>query len=328
LRTASGAVVGTLCVADPQARLVTEKHSAMLEDLAFSVSTSLELVKTVRQMHNQGGALELELGRKLRRLHDNVEELEQWGHKLEESHEKLSHFLSSGSDVLWETDPDLRIVSAKGFSGVEWNENSFIGQRLAETLGAYIEHNSEAKLLVEQLETRQPFRDITFVHSLGEERTRWLEASANPVFTSTGTFRGYRGTFRDITRRKEDEARISFLARHDVLTRLPNRTVLRERIEHALAQSHRGGHFAVHWLDLDRFKAITIRSDMQPATGCCRSWEKEYRVVFARSIRSRGLAEMNSLSCRSAWKDPRRRTCLPAGLSISSRSHAISTVIL
>jgi len=256
LRTASGAVVGTLCVADPQARLVTEKHSAMLEDLAFSVSTSLELVKTVRQMHNQGGALELELGRKLRRLHDNVEELEQWGHKLEESHEKLSHFLSSGSDVLWETDPDLRIVSAKGFSGVEWNENSFIGQRLAETLGAYIEHNSEAKLLVEQLETRQPFRDITFVHSLGEERTRWLEASANPVFTSTGTFRGYRGTFRDITRRKEDEARISFLARHDVLTRLPNRTVLRERIEHALAQSHRGGHFAVHWLDLDRFKAI------------------------------------------------------------------------
>ncbi len=59
-------------------------------------------------------------------------------------------------------------------------------------------------------------------------------------------------TFEDVTERRRDEAQIRFLAHHDVLTGLANRTQLRERIESALAN----GRFALHCLDLDGFKAV------------------------------------------------------------------------
>ena len=46
------------------------------------------------------------------------------------------------------------------------------------------------------------------------------------------------------------------MAQHDALTELPNRVVLRERLEHALAGTQRGRCLAVLMLDLDRFKEI------------------------------------------------------------------------
>ncbi len=65
------------------------------------------------------------------------------------------------------------------------------------------------------------------------------------------------GTLRDITERKEAEKRIMHLATHDVLTNLPNRTLLHERITHALAQAHSSGcYVAVIFIDLDKFKVI------------------------------------------------------------------------
>jgi diguanylate cyclase (GGDEF)-like protein len=64
-------------------------------------------------------------------------------------------------------------------------------------------------------------------------------------------------TYTDITERKNSEARVAHMARHDELTGLANRVLFRERIEQAIAQSKRGGHsFAVLLLDLDRFKDI------------------------------------------------------------------------
>jgi diguanylate cyclase (GGDEF)-like protein len=59
----------------------------------------------------------------------------------------------------------------------------------------------------------------------------------------------------DITERKATEAKIRHLARFDALTGLPNRTVLRDRIE-ALAQDGRNLQYAVHFIDLDQFKQV------------------------------------------------------------------------
>jgi diguanylate cyclase (GGDEF)-like protein/PAS domain S-box-containing protein len=60
----------------------------------------------------------------------------------------------------------------------------------------------------------------------------------------------------DITERKVAEARINHLARFDALTGLPNRTVLRSRMDEALAQSHGDSMCAVHFIDLDQFKQV------------------------------------------------------------------------
>ncbi|MBK7846698.1 MAG: EAL domain-containing protein [Zoogloea sp.] len=65
------------------------------------------------------------------------------------------------------------------------------------------------------------------------------------------------GGFSDITERKASEARIAYLAQHDPLTGLPNRTLLQDRLDQALAHAVRhGSRIAVLFLDLDRFKTI------------------------------------------------------------------------
>jgi diguanylate cyclase (GGDEF)-like protein/PAS domain S-box-containing protein len=62
---------------------------------------------------------------------------------------------------------------------------------------------------------------------------------------------------RDIKRRKIAEARIDFLAHHDLLTGLPNRALLRERLEFILASARRrGNRVAVLFVDLDNFKVV------------------------------------------------------------------------
>jgi len=62
---------------------------------------------------------------------------------------------------------------------------------------------------------------------------------------------------RDIRRRKQNEARIDFLAHHDLLTGLPNRALLRERLEFILASARRRvNRAAVLFIDLDNFKVV------------------------------------------------------------------------
>ncbi|MCI1192437.1 EAL domain-containing protein [Calidifontimicrobium sp. SYSU G02091] len=60
----------------------------------------------------------------------------------------------------------------------------------------------------------------------------------------------------DVTEQRRTEARIAHLARHDALTGLVNRAVLREELERLLARNARGEDLALLYLDLDRFKAV------------------------------------------------------------------------
>jgi diguanylate cyclase (GGDEF)-like protein len=63
-------------------------------------------------------------------------------------------------------------------------------------------------------------------------------------------------TYEDVTERHRSEARISFMARHDSLTALPNRALFGERLEQALAALGLGGGFGLLLVDLDRFKEV------------------------------------------------------------------------
>ncbi|ADC72090.1 MULTISPECIES: EAL domain-containing protein [unclassified Thioalkalivibrio] len=87
---------------------------------------------------------------------------------------------------------------------------------------------------------------------------RYFEVAVWPTAASddTGETLVY-GTARDITDRKESEAFINFQAYHDLLTRLPNRALFRDRVDVAIAQAQRQGHpLAVMFIDLNRFKVI------------------------------------------------------------------------
>ncbi len=60
----------------------------------------------------------------------------------------------------------------------------------------------------------------------------------------------------DITEKRAALAHIEHLARHDGLTGLPNRALFREMLEWRLAGQRDDGAFAVHYIDLDRFKTV------------------------------------------------------------------------
>jgi PAS domain-containing protein len=67
---------------------------------------------------------------------------------------------------------------------------------------------------------------------------------------------GWLATYEDITERREAEAKIAHMARHDSLTGLPNRMAFREQMEQSLNNMTRGQALAVFCLDLDQFKTV------------------------------------------------------------------------
>ena len=84
-----------------------------------------------------------------------------------------------------------------------------------------------------------------------------LEVHQARFVGASGEFIGIVGCARDITERKASEAFVQHLAHHDVLTDLPNRSLLTDRLRQALAQTRRDrAKLAVLFLDLDRLKPV------------------------------------------------------------------------
>ncbi|MBT8436308.1 MAG: EAL domain-containing protein [Gammaproteobacteria bacterium] len=70
-------------------------------------------------------------------------------------------------------------------------------------------------------------------------------------------YQGTYGVARDISSRKKAEKLITFQAYHDLLTKLPNRAMLHDRLDLAIRQAERSGEtLIIMFLDLDRFKLI------------------------------------------------------------------------
>jgi diguanylate cyclase (GGDEF)-like protein/PAS domain S-box-containing protein len=89
----------------------------------------------------------------------------------------------------------------------------------------------------------------------GEAYPEWLGVSA--VRGDDGRAKNYVYIFSDMTERKAAQRRIEFLAHHDPLTGLPNRLLLRDRVEQARTLAGRlHSRVALLFLDLDHFKTI------------------------------------------------------------------------
>lgn len=89
----------------------------------------------------------------------------------------------------------------------------------------------------------------------GELVPAWLTVGA--VRDDSGTVRHFVGIFSDISAIKASQERIDYLATHDELTELPNRTLLNDRVKHAIARAeHRNERIYLMLVDLDNFKVI------------------------------------------------------------------------
>ena len=103
------------------------------------------------------------------------------------------------------------------------------------------------KLVLEQLTTRH-FEFIIF----HEKKIYYYEVRMMPVKSQEVI-----ALIRDVTERKLAEEQIAFLAYHDSLTALPNSSLFKDRLEHAISQAERSDKIlGIMFLDLDRFKLI------------------------------------------------------------------------
>lgn len=105
---------------------------------------------------------------------------------------------------------------------------------------------------------------LTTGHWHGEIWDRRKDGSFYPKFLSISTIKdgegkitNYCGIFYDITERKSIEDKLDHMAHYDALTDLPNRTLLHERLDHAVAAAARADKkVALLYLDLDHFKEV------------------------------------------------------------------------
>ncbi len=92
-------------------------------------------------------------------------------------------------------------------------------------------------------------------HKDGELYLQWLSITA--VTDDEGDVENYVAVFTDITQKRRADETIHRLAYYDPLTELPNRRLLRDRLQQARQSSERSRrHAAVLFIDLDRFKML------------------------------------------------------------------------
>jgi diguanylate cyclase (GGDEF)-like protein/PAS domain S-box-containing protein len=183
-------------------------------------------------------------------------------HQLEVAHNRLreqSELLDKAQDAIFVQDMESRILY--------WNQGAdrLFGWTAAEVMGLRVGDVFQASAL----DVRRAFSSVVqqgeWVGELAKKHKDGsdliVESRCTLVRTGDKTPHSILAINTDITDRKATDARIHNLAFHDVLTGLPNRALLRERLEKALAIAHDLEYCgALLLIDLDDFKTLNDTS--------------------------------------------------------------------
>jgi diguanylate cyclase (GGDEF)-like protein/PAS domain S-box-containing protein len=199
-----------------------------------------------------------EVGELAQRFNDMAETLAEKVRTLAEAERRLRDMAENTSDWLWETDPEGRYtyVSARVQTLLGLPPSAVLGRPAFELMEPEDGRRLQA-LFAEVARAQRPFYGFEFRARRSDGSIFFFEANGLPILDSHGRLTGYRGVTRDITRRKEDEGRLVFLAEHDVLTGLTARHKFLERLEAELElATHLGQPLALLLIDLDDFKLV------------------------------------------------------------------------
>jgi diguanylate cyclase (GGDEF)-like protein/PAS domain S-box-containing protein len=179
---------------------------------------------------------------------------------LRESEERFRIAAASAGDVIYEW--DLAGDALRWFGDID----GLLGHEpggFPRTMAGWFEaiHPDDAGRVRSALDRHvtagEPF---SVEYRIARRDGRWLcwTDRGNTVRDPAGKPLRMIGAVSDITARKEAEDRLRHDSLHDALTGLPNRSLFRERVERCLdrRRADPGFHFAVLFLDLDRFKLV------------------------------------------------------------------------
>jgi len=129
---------------------------------------------------------------------------------LRESEARFRSLTKLSSDWYWEQDAELRFTQFEGGGGEGGYDPAAVvlGKPVWENPGLD-EASADWDAHRAALERREPFRDFEYSYTDKHGNRYYISASGEPIFDDEGRFKGYRGTARDITRRRrhEDELR-------------------------------------------------------------------------------------------------------------------------
>ncbi|MGR9087046.1 MAG: two-component system response regulator [Gammaproteobacteria bacterium] len=173
---------------------------------------------------------------------------------LQESERRFRDYAEASADWFWEADERLVITEING------GPTELISQNLA-SLADSIESGSCAEaadaIFLQALEHKKSFQDLILDFIDRNQNAQSIRFSGKPVYDRQQRFLGYRGVGRDVTETVALIRKIEYLATHDELTGLPNRSYFRERLNLAINRAKRNDSKVVLiFIDVDNFKMI------------------------------------------------------------------------
>jgi diguanylate cyclase (GGDEF)-like protein/PAS domain S-box-containing protein len=181
--------------------------------------------------------------------------------RLKERERWLATILASIGDGVISTDKEGRVsfMNSKAETLTGRKKADCLGKGLVEVLNLVGEKTGrKIPISVRNIARKEPWLPANQGFLLLRSDSRIpVEIGAALIRKEKNEIDGTVLVFRDVTQRKQQEQRLNFLAIHDSLTELPNRTLFNDRLTLALASaSRREQKIAIMMLDLDHFKKV------------------------------------------------------------------------